>query len=125
MINRVPDWTRMRASEEWTPVLRTRFRVDADYDAISALPDGLDEMRSTLPVARLETDFRARTLTNLMESPSDSEIGTWRAIVEDSRITEEIENAQLPIGIARARLSLSIPTTGDPRCPRREPNRRE
>jgi hypothetical protein len=55
MIDRVPDWTRMHASEEWTPVLRIRFRTDADYDAISAFLDGLDEMRSTLPVARLET----------------------------------------------------------------------
>jgi hypothetical protein len=50
-------------------------------------------MRSTLPVGRLETEFRARTLTILMETPSDSEITTWRAIVEGSRITEDVESA--------------------------------
>ena len=89
----VPDWTRMRASEEWTPVLRARFRNDADYDAISAFLDGLDERRANLPVARLETDFRARTLTILMEVATIADVETWRTIIEGGGLAETVENA--------------------------------
>jgi hypothetical protein len=89
----VTDWKRMRASENWTPVLRTRFCADVDYDRISAFLDGLDEIRSTMPVARLQTDFRARTLTILMESPSSVAVETWRIVVAQSGITGDVENA--------------------------------
>jgi hypothetical protein len=84
----MPTWEEMRASQEWPSVLIARFRPEAEYSSISAFLDGLDERRSTLPVARLETDFRARTLTIRMESGSESTVRAWVATLEESGLVE-------------------------------------
>ena len=61
VLSGVADWTAMKASEDWPQRLLATSVVEADHEIISAFLD--DEVPAAeLPLARVETDFRAKTV---------------------------------------------------------------
>ena len=67
----------MIQAEGWPPALVADFAPLATYEDVSSF---LDRDRSHLPQARLETDFRARTIT--VSFPPGSPLGSEEAWLE-------------------------------------------
>jgi hypothetical protein len=86
----VGDWTAMRASEGWPRRLLATFVVEADHEIISAFLDD-DVPAADLPRARVETDFRAKTLAVSFPVGTSSEvIERWSAFLGSAPIVQNV-----------------------------------
>jgi hypothetical protein len=80
----------MNASEDWPRRLIAVLVAEANHSTISAFLDG-DVPAGNLPEARLETDFRAKTVAvRFPVGTSLESIGRWSAFLDSVSIVESV-----------------------------------
>jgi hypothetical protein len=86
----VADWTAMRASQDWPRRLLATFVVEADHEIISAFLDD-DVPAADLPPARVQTDFRAKTVAVSFPVETSSEVvERWSGFLASVPIVQNV-----------------------------------
>jgi len=88
----VADWGPINAAASWEAVLVAEYSATATEDGIRSFLDDKGSRRG-LPAARLETDFRNRTLTVRLESPTTEGIEAWSAALRSSEVIAAVRSA--------------------------------